>query len=446
MKTLVVSLVLLLSFSEVKAQPFTLVSPDTFSFFNFYAKGDTLLGTTYSPAVGYQILQSFNGGNTWSKTARADSANTVGMSLLCVDPNNFRTLYATRQPTNGNLDGKAYRSINAGQSWQVFYTPTSGDVKKMWASRRSNQELFLVYDNNLVADYDILIRSTNGGVTWLDASGGLGIGQNGRAITLFLSDIDSVRAYARVDILPLYDHSYHYKSTNRGQTWQYLYDYTGTGGRLVNNMVSILKDGQWKLFIAGAKEVYGIFLADDWDSEWQLSLPSVAGIVAVPTLQQSAISVIGPRLIKLNITTNAGNSWQSLLQDSLPAQLTANTLIDTETGKLYFPTGQGLYRYDSPLSTSEPSSPKPSKLYLSQNYPNPFNPETTISYQLPTNSEVTLKVFDILGHELITLIDSKQAAGNYSVKFNSMKLSSGVYFYRLQSESFSQTKKMILVK
>jgi hypothetical protein len=83
---------------------------------------------------------------------------------------------------------------------------------------------------------------------------------------------------------------------------------------------------------------------------------------------------------------------------------------------------------------------------LGQNYPNPFNPSTTISYQLPQESLVTLKVYDVLGNEMVTLINEEKPAGSYEAKFDASKLSSGVYVYRLQAGNFIQTKKMMLVK
>ncbi|MBC8041890.1 MAG: T9SS type A sorting domain-containing protein [Rhizobacter sp.] len=89
---------------------------------------------------------------------------------------------------------------------------------------------------------------------------------------------------------------------------------------------------------------------------------------------------------------------------------------------------------------------KPSSFALQQNYPNPFNPSTTIRYQLPISGEVSLKVFDVLGREVATLVDTKQAAGNYIVRFSASKLSSGVYFYRLQTGGAVLTKKMLLLK
>lgn len=87
---------------------------------------------------------------------------------------------------------------------------------------------------------------------------------------------------------------------------------------------------------------------------------------------------------------------------------------------------------------------------LSQNYPNPFNPSTKISWQSPVDSWQTLKVYDVLGTELETLVDEFRPAGSYEVEFNASSIkyhpSSGIYFYQLKAGSFIQTKKMVLIK
>ncbi|MBS3944498.1 MAG: T9SS type A sorting domain-containing protein, partial [Melioribacter sp.] len=88
----------------------------------------------------------------------------------------------------------------------------------------------------------------------------------------------------------------------------------------------------------------------------------------------------------------------------------------------------------------------PSGYALNQNYPNPFNPSTVISYQLPTTAFVRLRVFDILGNEVASFVNKEQHAGYYNVTFNASKLTSGIYFYRLEAGTFSETKKLMLVK
>jgi hypothetical protein len=83
---------------------------------------------------------------------------------------------------------------------------------------------------------------------------------------------------------------------------------------------------------------------------------------------------------------------------------------------------------------------------LSQNYPNPFNPSTTISFRLPSKSFVSLKVFDIMGREVATIASEELSAGAYTRQWNAAKLSSGIYFYRLQAGNYLETKKLILLK
>lgn len=88
----------------------------------------------------------------------------------------------------------------------------------------------------------------------------------------------------------------------------------------------------------------------------------------------------------------------------------------------------------------------PVKFTLEQNYPNPFNPSTSIQYSVPSNENVNLKVYDILGNEVAELVNQNQPAGNYQIKFDASNLTSGIYFYTIKAGSFVQTKKMMLVK
>ena len=104
------------------------------------------------------------------------------------------------------------------------------------------------------------------------------------------------------------------------------------------------------------------------------------------------------------------------------------------------------YIENNPLGVKETASTLPSRFELDQNYPNPFNPSTIIRYQLPAVGHVTLKVYDVLGRVVETLVDGKQNAGYYNVTFTGDKLSSGVYFYELRTDHSSSFKKMLLLK
>ena len=88
----------------------------------------------------------------------------------------------------------------------------------------------------------------------------------------------------------------------------------------------------------------------------------------------------------------------------------------------------------------------PMEYSLAQNYPNPFNPSTSIEYTVPSNEYVTLKVYDVLGNTVSTLVNENKEAGKYNVMFDASNLTSGIYFYSIQAGKFNQVKKMMLVK
>lgn len=107
----------------------------------------------------------------------------------------------------------------------------------------------------------------------------------------------------------------------------------------------------------------------------------------------------------------------------------------------------GIVYGDTTLTTIEINHGNlPIEYSLGQNYPNPFNPSTTISYSIPMQSKVELKVYDVLGREVATLVNKKQQAGSYEVEFDASNLGSGVYFYQLRAGSFVESRKLVLLK
>ena len=106
-----------------------------------------------------------------------------------------------------------------------------------------------------------------------------------------------------------------------------------------------------------------------------------------------------------------------------------------------------IYKYNySPITGIELDINKNITYKLSNNYPNPFNPSTTQKYSIPNQSNVTLKIFDVLGSEVASLVNKEQPQGNYEIKFDASELTSGIYFYRLQAGEIVKTKKIIMLK
>jgi hypothetical protein len=155
--------------------------------------------------------------------------------------------------------------------------------------------------------------------------------------------------------------------------------------------------------------------------------------------------------------------WETIVQ--LPGSGTSNAPLDyvyidslknVSSGSIFYRlksvNNDGSFQYNGNVEvvvsalTAVTTPAIPNIYALNQNYPNPFNPTTTINYQVQKAGGVSLKVYDMLGREVATLVNGEKEAGHYSAMFDAAKLSSGTYIYRLQSGAFTETKKLVLLK
>ena len=147
---------------------------------------------------------------------------------------------------------------------------------------------------------------------------------------------------------------------------------------------------------------------------------------------------------KIISSTNGGNNWivhvtgssvelwsVDFGSDTVGYAIGSNIVMKSSNGGVTFISG---------------SANNISGYLLSQNYPNPFNPKTIINFQLPKNNYVTLKIYDVMGREVETLVNERLQRGTYEVTFDASSLNSGVYFYKLTTDGFTETKKLILIK
>ena len=188
-----------------------------------------------------------------------------------------------------------------------------------------------------------------------------------------------------------------WKSSNNGLKW----DYAGNGLESTAGWELIVRSYQKTLYaMASVKNVTYIYRSDDAGQNWTLDIQPKPGF-------SSDMEVFGDRLFVAN--------------------------------------EDGLWYRD--LSTTDVDKDKelPNDFLLSQNYPNPFNPSTVIEFHLPSEGFVTLKVFDVLGREVKTLLNEYRAQGRHTVTFDAKNLAGGVYFYQLKTKNRVLTKKMILV-
>jgi photosystem II stability/assembly factor-like uncharacterized protein len=238
-----------------------------------------------------------------------------------------------------------------------------------------------------------------------------------------------------------------YRTTNGGTNWYYMTIPFGTTISefyrisVVNNQFCWLAGNDRRIFKSTN-------FGDTWDTISRIPSPS-PDYIYCSTFADTSIGWVGGEYNKLYKTTNGGFNWRQentgagtwfwralyCYSDSIVWGVGGGgKIMNTITG------GQTLIG----ISNNEKMFNPDFELY--QNYPNPFNPVTNIQYDLPKNVFVSVKIYDLLGREIKTLVNEYKNAGSYIVNFNGSELSSGIYFYRIQAGSFVQVKRMGLIK
>ena len=238
-----------------------------------------------------------------------------------------------------------------------------------------------------------------------------------------------------------------YKTTDGGYTWLQKDSLGRVGSNLIvmNDLVFASSDTAWA--VGGVTGQNVIARTTNGGSSWTFTEHASGGssLRQVFPVNTRVVYAVGwSYQTPLLRTTDGGELWE--VETSSPDALggfESIWMFDEQSG---FAVGEdGFYELSDPVSVTG-SGDVPIRFQLSQNHPNPFNPSTTIGYQLPVQSHVTLSVFNLLGQEVATLVDEVQEAGYRSVEFNASGLPSGMYLYRLQAGSSVQTRKLLLLK
>ncbi|MCL4511930.1 MAG: YCF48-related protein [Bacteroidetes bacterium] len=189
-----------------------------------------------------------------------------------------------------------------------------------------------------------------------------------------------------------------------------------------------------------------ILKTTDGGIKWSLSESPGSSLNAIKFVDANDGWVVGDSG-KIFNTSNGGAKWVSQ-ESGVAATLLSLDFLNSQNGIAVGNSGIVLTTKNggSITGVERPGVALPMTTKLEQNYPNPFNPTTTIGYQLPLNNFVTLKIYDILGREIATLVNGRETAGMHTVTFDASKLPSGVYFYRLEAGAYHDTKKVLLLK
>jgi hypothetical protein len=190
---------------------------------------------------------------------------------------------------------------------------------------------------------------------------------------------------------------------------------------------------------------YGVFLSTNNGTSWS-AVNSGLTDQYIKSLAVSGSNLFAGTESGVFLSTNNGTNWTAVNSGLTNSHVLSLAVSGTN---LFVGTGGGVFRRslsDMITSIESFSTGMPGHFNLEQNYPNPFNPTTTIKYSLPQQTFVSLSIYDLLGREIVILVNEEKDAGTHSIKFNGSNLSSGIYLYRIQSGSFWETKKLILIK
>ncbi|HEY5535788.1 MAG TPA: T9SS type A sorting domain-containing protein [Ignavibacteria bacterium] len=427
------------------------------------------------PAPNYKgaTFKMYGTENNVTPPTWTEQTSPIATALTCVSAVNDNVAWAC-----GN-GGKVLRTINAGVNW----TDVSGTISTTY-----DLENIFAWDANtaLTTGYSTttgittIYQTSNGGTNWTLANSHAGFGDD-----LWMTS--ATDAYFIGD--PISGFWDLLKSTNGGSNWATWASIatTNTVGTYMN-AACFLDQQVWYPSPAQSTMQY----TSNMGVNWSILTTPLASVTATYFINSTTGLCGGysssPGLIR---TTNGGTNWTTVAQSFIGAStvmgLTGRgsewwvatesttpsaiyyTSNDGATWASQYPAPAGIFyhiskartgntlwavrsnggiaRYGTPLVGITPITENtPVDYQLSQNYPNPFNPTTKISFALPKSGFVSLKVYDILGKEVTTLVNSNMSVGSYSFEFNASNLTSGIYFYRLESNGFIDTKKMMLIK
>jgi photosystem II stability/assembly factor-like uncharacterized protein len=384
--------------------------------------------------MGSAIKRSVDRGQTWTQVA---TLPTSPAHSFYVHPTDSNLMLAS----TGSGAGAVQRSTNYGLTWlQTFAGQLTSYGMPLEMNQNSPNTCYLAPDNSQFK------RSTDFGLTWVNI-GGPPITYNGG---LFRSPCDLVVSYENSNILYLGDGTTGagsgelFKSTNGGANWFSIH--TVSGSEIPMLAISSL---DLNLTYHTCWSSGGVWKSNNqWTTFSQVATTGSAWAIDIAKDDPTAVAY-GVYGSSVYVSTNSGTSFAVSSVGSSPEA----GMLFYDKGTLFSQKGGGVYRlnitYTVPTvsGNGQISSEIPKEFALSQNYPNPFNPRTVISYQLPLNSFVSIKVFDVLGREVESLVNEELQAGIYEADWSGIKNPSGIYFYTLLVNGERiDTKKMVLVK
>jgi len=370
------------------------------------------------------ILRTTDGGSTWARQSIADSYGTGDLHAVSFSNNNtgiaVGTVFSTA-PGYPTYLGTWSMTTNGGSNWS-FGGGGMGILDGIFCIS-ANVKIF-------VGNRGVIGRTTDGGSSWYAVYPYVTTA-NLKGITF--ADVNKGTVVG--------DSGTIFRTTDGGTTW--IRQLSGTSNALKG--VSFI-DANIGIAVGDSGTI--LHTTDGgatWTSQSSGTLVTLRGVSSTDVNTGIAVGDSGTILR----TTNGGAAWM-IQMSGTTNRLMGISFIDVDTGTvvgdggtiLHTSTGGTAGVKDDPGYTTH----IPDKCALKQNYPNPFNPSTNILFHVQSKTFVSLKVFDLLGREIATLVSGELSAGDHIQPWNAANISSGVYFYRLQAGAFIETKRLIVLR
>lgn len=365
------------------------------------------------------IYKSTDNGNTWSPSGLSSQW------VIDLKADYLGNIYALS--IGSTLGSGVFKSTDNGNNWTQVWSYTGG-LNCLYIDQNNNIYVGLNFFDGQGGVY----KSSNSGSTW-------------EKIFNFPANVYSIiKSSDGTLLLAVYENglAHIYKSTNEGANWSkysFTINFTSTD-------FAINPQGTIYLSTAG----YGIYRSTDNGNTWNNVAPVGPDFSCL--LIDGNTVYAGTRGNWVYRSTDGTSNWH-LINTGMNQDNYVLSLCASNNGYLYAGMDYtGIYRSINQVVSVEEENILNDNFILYQNYPNPFNPSTKINWQTPVSSWQTLKVYDVLGNEVATLVDEYREAGTYEVEFPNVEtmhassLPSGVYFYQLQVGNYIETKKMILAK
>jgi photosystem II stability/assembly factor-like uncharacterized protein len=397
-------------------------SPYTSSTHDFYQTRFADENTGYACGSSGRLMKTTDGGANWVELTSGHGTSTI-YDMYLFDAQTLITV---------GTSAKAYKSTDGGASWTQLFVGTPGSYFSM-EFYEANPDIGYIggYDSPIPT----LARTTDGGDTWVPISfpasfeayssiWGIGIVDQ---TTLWLSDVQGYILY----------------SNSAGVSWSVMDPVSQNG------LYDIAIQGV-DMWLCGSG---GSIIKGFSDPAVPVELISFSAVAVGDEVNLSWSTATETNNMGFDIERKSnGANWEKIgfvQGNGTTTELSSYSYIDRPqtSGTLFYRLKQidhdGRYEYSNMV---EVNLAQPLTYSLEQNYPNPFNPATTIKYSIPEAGMVNLKVYDVLGNEIATLVSESLDSGIYQFEFDASGYSSGVYFYELTAGKFKSTKKMLILK